>query len=456
MTFDTAAPGAVTSARPISGLQPDEQIAGLDVRSAPTTATALYGLGIVRGAGDRARLYRIDPGTGVGTQVGGGAFAVPTTSATAAYGVDFDPASGDLRVVNGAGESLRVDPDDGTLAANDVDLNPGSPNVAAIASAARLLGLGHASSSLVAIDASSGNVTALGPLGLLSASAEALNLDVAPDGVVYATAQPAGGPAGLYVVGASGQLTLAGSTPAALRAFAVLPTTTARFDAAAYVAREASTATIAVVRSGPTTASAQVAYTTVGGTATSGDYASASGTLTFAPGQASRTFDVTIADDALDEDDETIALALRDPAAPLALGSPASATLTIADDELAPPRPDIQLGRLPRTMRLATLLRRGIRVAATPNVPVRLTFALLGRATRAQLSATENLALVTRALRGLSARPRAVRLRPPRVLVGRPRRDLRVRVQVVATDALGRSRAVNRVVRIRVPASRRR
>jgi hypothetical protein len=432
----------------VAGLRSGEQIVALDVGP----GGILHGLGVVRSGGDSARLYRIDPASGIATAAGA-AFAVPTTSASAAYGIDFDPSTGVLRVVNGAGESLRVDPDDGSPAADDPNLNPGSPNVAAIAyGSAGLRGLGHAASALLDIDPADGVVDQLGALGFVSASAEALNLDIAPSGAAYATALPSGGAASLYEIDlTTGALVPLGPTPAVLRAFAVLPETTVRFGATAYVAAEGGTATIAVLRTGPASGSARVAYATAGGSASSDDVAPAAGTLTFAPGQASATFEIPIQDDALDEDDETLALELRDPAAPLALGAPAVATLTIADDELAAPRPDVRLGPLPRTMRLRALLRRGLRVTATPNVAVRLTFSLLGRARKAQLSARENLALVTHT-RGLSALPRSVRLKPRRALVGRPRQDFRVRVQVIATDALGRARVVNRVVRIRVPA----
>ena len=50
-----------------------------------------------------------------------------------------------------------------------------------------------------------------------------------------------------------------------------------------------------------------VDYATVDDTATAGaDYTAASGTLTFAPGQISKTVNVTVLDDAHDEDSETM------------------------------------------------------------------------------------------------------------------------------------------------------
>jgi hypothetical protein len=442
VTLDPDAPGTFAGGRLVTGLQPGERIAALAVR----LDGALFGIGVDEGASDTVRLYRIDVGSGAATQVG------PPTSGletSASYGAAFAP-DGQLRLVNGAGESVRLDPEDGSA---EIDPDLSVSDVAAIAydPMGVLLGLRHATSGLVAIDPASGTVTPLGPLGIASTSASALNFDGA-----YATALTSTGPAAYRVQPDTGSATLVGALPAALRAFALLPPATVQFAGAEPRVGEAGTATVTVTRSWAQAGSATVAWSATPGTAGAGDFAPASGTLTFAPGQASATFGVTIRPDTLDEDDETVQLALRDPAAPLALGAPASATLTIADDELTPPRPDLRLGRIPRAVRLRMLVRRGIRVAATPNVPVRLTFALLGRTRLAQLSAVENLALTTRTLGRLSAATRAVRLRPPRALVGRPRQAFRVRLQVIATDALGRSRTVNRVVRVRVPAPRRR
>ena len=64
------------------------------------------------------------------------------------------------------------------------------------------------------------------------------------------------------------------------------------------------------------------------------DYESASGTLTFAPGEVSRTIGVSVIDDSLDEPDETFALVLADPRG-AALGR-GSALGTIRDDDEPP------------------------------------------------------------------------------------------------------------------------
>ena len=74
-------------------------------------------------------------------------------------------------------------------------------------------------------------------------------------------------------------------------------------------------------------------YATSPGTATAGlDYLTATGTLTFDPGQTSKTFNVTITNDTLDEVDETVKLSLSD-LVNVTLASPSSATLTIEDND---------------------------------------------------------------------------------------------------------------------------
>jgi len=99
-----------------------------------------------------------------------------------------------------------------------------------------------------------------------------------------------------------------------------------------------SVATINVNRVGGSGGAASVSYTIAPGTAITGvDYSSlASGVLNFADGQSIATFTINIANDALHEANETINLALLNPTGGTALGSPATATLTILDDDAAP------------------------------------------------------------------------------------------------------------------------
>ena len=75
-----------------------------------------------------------------------------------------------------------------------------------------------------------------------------------------------------------------------------------------------------------------VDYATTAGTATAGsDYTAASGTLTFAPGETSKSISVTIADDDVDEGNETFTVTLSN-AVNASIGQ-ATATGTITDDD---------------------------------------------------------------------------------------------------------------------------
>lgn len=111
---------------------------------------------------------------------------------------------------------------------------------------------------------------------------------------------------------------------------------TVQFSQAGYTVGEAGgPALIDVTLSTTSAVTVTVNFATAAGSATSGvDYQDNSGTLTFAPGQVSQSFNVTINDDALDEADETVDLSLSAPVN-AALGTSA-AVLTIADDDASP------------------------------------------------------------------------------------------------------------------------
>ena len=116
LRFDTASPGTMTPV-PITGLGAGETIEGIDRR--PATG-ALYGLGVIDGgASDTLRVYRIDLATGVATPIG-----APITAPTGGtdYGVDFNPFSDRLRVVNDANENMRLNPNNGAIAGDDTNI----------------------------------------------------------------------------------------------------------------------------------------------------------------------------------------------------------------------------------------------------------------------------------------------------------------------------------------------
>lgn len=96
-----------------------------------------------------------------------------------------------------------------------------------------------------------------------------------------------------------------------------------------------ATATITVTRIGGSAGEVQIDYATSNGSATAdSDYTAASGTLTFADGVTSQTFDIPILDDTQSEGHETVTLQLTNPTNGVILGTRATATLTILDNEL--------------------------------------------------------------------------------------------------------------------------
>jgi hypothetical protein len=110
---------------------------------------------------------------------------------------------------------------------------------------------------------------------------------------------------------------------------------TLQFSATAYsVAETAGSIAITVTRTGGSSGTVTVNYATGNGTATAGsDYTAAAGTLTFNPGETSKTFIVAVLDDALSEGTQTLNLTLSNPTGGAALGSPATAILSIIDND---------------------------------------------------------------------------------------------------------------------------
>ncbi len=110
------------------------------------------------------------------------------------------------------------------------------------------------------------------------------------------------------------------------------------FSAPSYATNEANGIfNVTVNRSGALAGAATVNYATSDGTATNpSDYKATSGTLSFAPGEASKTFPVEVVNDALDETNETVFVTLGNPSGSAVLGTASAATIHIFDDDLPP------------------------------------------------------------------------------------------------------------------------
>ncbi|KAA3436978.1 DUF4394 domain-containing protein [Rufibacter hautae] len=112
---------AMVISKPITGLQPNERVLGIDMRPA---TSQLYALGSTN------RIYTVNLATGAFAAVG-----EPFTPALSGdfFGFDFNPTVDRIRVVSNTGQNLRLNPNTGMVAMEDSKLNPGTPMVDASA-----------------------------------------------------------------------------------------------------------------------------------------------------------------------------------------------------------------------------------------------------------------------------------------------------------------------------------
>jgi M6 family metalloprotease-like protein len=118
------------------------------------------------------------------------------------------------------------------------------------------------------------------------------------------------------------------------------PAGTLQFSSATYSVNEnGGSVLITVTRTGGSNGVVGVSYATSNGTATAGsDYTATSGALSWANGDtSSKSFSVSIIDDAIYEANETVNLTLSNPTGGAALGSPGTAVLTVIENDSAAP-----------------------------------------------------------------------------------------------------------------------
>jgi uncharacterized protein (TIGR03437 family) len=111
ISFNQFAPNAIMKTTAITGLQPGENILGVDFR--PRT-------GVLYAISSQSRVYTINTATGAATQVGS-APLTPAINGTS-FGFDFNPVPDRIRLVSDAEQNLRLQPDLGTVAATDTNL----------------------------------------------------------------------------------------------------------------------------------------------------------------------------------------------------------------------------------------------------------------------------------------------------------------------------------------------
>ena len=111
--------------------------------------------------------------------------------------------------------------------------------------------------------------------------------------------------------------------------------TVVQFSASNYgVGEGGGSVTITVNRTGDTSGASSVAFATSDGSAKQAlDYVATSGTLSFGSSETSKTFNVSIVDDALFDPNETLNLTLSN-ATGATLAAPSTATITITDNDI--------------------------------------------------------------------------------------------------------------------------
>ena len=117
VTFDAATPGTLTATLNITGLAAGQSLVGLDSR--PNTGQ-LFALGY-NATGTQAQLYTLSPTTGALTAVGA-ALTLNLGTVLNRIGFDFNPTVDRIRVTGSNNTNFRLNPNNGALAATDLNL----------------------------------------------------------------------------------------------------------------------------------------------------------------------------------------------------------------------------------------------------------------------------------------------------------------------------------------------
>lgn len=216
--FDPTKPQTLIS-RTITGLTAGEVIHGIDFRPANGQ---LYAFAV--NANGSAKLYTINPSSGAATVVGNGFM---TDASATAWAFDFNPTVDRIRLVSNSGQNLRLNPNDGTIAATDGNINPAMSMVSGAAYTNNFAG--STSTILYVINnnklfkqdpPNNGTLVEVGNLGVTIDGMNGFDIS-GRTGMAYAIGS-VGNTTHIYTVNlTTGSFTSAGSLPTKFRAFAL-------------------------------------------------------------------------------------------------------------------------------------------------------------------------------------------------------------------------------------------
>jgi hypothetical protein len=352
VSFAVGTPGTVTGPTAITGLTgPGDNLIGIDYRPRSNTLYA---------EADNGQLYTLAPPAGAVTTFTATPLDIATDPADVDSGFDFNPVPDRLRVNNTADENFRINVDngvtiaDGALAFAGTDANAGdNPAVGAAAYTNNIDGA--TTTTLFDIEATNNALVVQNPpnngtlntVGTLPGGdiTSVAGFDIETQtGNAYAALQTTGATASTFY-----RLDL--TNGAALNTFGpigggqliegvALPLIPVlAYNEAARSVSEGELVALTVTRTGELNQAATVEWVTelgLGDNATTDDFATQSGTISFAPGQASQSFSVATNNDTLDEVDERFSVRLRNPSASANLGGNPVKVNIVDNDDAAP------------------------------------------------------------------------------------------------------------------------
>ena len=442
VTFNTTAPGTF-AIKSISGLQGvDEHVIALDTRPATGELQALtvpYGTT----ANATIRVYSVNANTAAATFIGSVPGTVPGAG-DRATGADFNPVVDRFRVVQANNENFRVNPNNGTLSGDDVNLTytapatgpvtavaydrniaPGPPGtVAPAGTRTTLYGIDSGASQLVVqggIDGlaaggpNGGTITAIGPLGVTVVSGSDAGLDVSPSGTAYAALTTAPGVSGLYTIDlTTGAATAIGALPVVLTGLTIMPP-----DNCPAVDGDDQ---------------ADLDNDGLGDACdpdVDGDGVSDANEAAIGSNPRSTDSDGDGKPDGAD-----------------ACPTVAATTANGCPDPPVPPdktAPIVTVSKLSSKLKYAKFLK-GVTLRVAPSEASAFTIDLVAKAKGATISRAGDLVLATKSYK-LAAGSHSVKLKPSRKLLGK-KRKFTVTVRITATDAAGNRTVVSKRVKV--------